>query len=226
VVASSPARAEVAAAVAETARMIARAGLAEGFGHVSARDGDGFAITTTAPLGAAEREAILFVDGAGPGDEPPPGLPLEAPLHAAIYAARPDVGAIVRGHSPAAVIAGLGDGVPAVAHGLGGLAGEIARLDDPQLVDEPRRAESAAAALGAADCLLLRANGNLAVGADLGEATVRAWFLEERSRVWLAGDRDRGLSPAELAQRAGHWPAESRRALAWLRWRFGDGGRS
>lgn len=223
-VALSPARAEIAAGVVATARLVARAGLVEGFGHVSARDGESFAITSTAPLGTADEASILFVESDRASAEPSPGLPLEAPLHAAIYAARPDVGAIVRTHSPAAVAAGFGAVTPPVAHGLGGLAGELARLDDPQLVDRPERAERAAAALGAADCLLLRANGSLAVGADLGEATVRAWFLEERARVWLAAERPSGLDPAELARRAEHWPAEAGRALAWLRWRFGDGG--
>ena len=33
--------------VAEAARIVAGAGLAEAFGHVSARDGDGFVITAT-----------------------------------------------------------------------------------------------------------------------------------------------------------------------------------
>jgi ribulose-5-phosphate 4-epimerase/fuculose-1-phosphate aldolase len=225
VVAASPTRAENAAvAVAATARLVARAGLAEGFGHVSARDGDGFAITSTAPLGGAEENSILLLEGDGKPTERPAGLPLEAPLHAAIYAARPQVGAIVRGHSPAAVVVGLGAELPPVTHGLAGMAGELARFDDPQLIDDPRRAEAAARALGDADCLLLRANGNLAVGRDLAEATVRAWFCEELARVWLASGRGAGLSAAELEQRGAHWPAERQRAWAWLRWRFGDGG--
>ena len=138
------------------------------------------------------------------------GLPLEAPAHAAIYAARPDVGAIVRVHPPSVVVAGLSGELPPVTHGLAGLSGEVALLDDPQLVDGPERAAAAAAALGAADCLLMRANGALAVGADLATACVRAWFLEERARVWLAAGRPDGLSQAELAERAEHWPAEAR----------------
>ena len=98
----------------------------------------------------------------------------------------------------------------------------MALLDDPQLVDRPERAAAAAAALGAADCLVMRANGALAVGGDLATATVRAWYLEERARVWLAAGRPDGLSQVELAERAEHWPAEAQRAWAWLREAFGE----
>jgi HCOMODA/2-hydroxy-3-carboxy-muconic semialdehyde decarboxylase len=223
VVAEHSTRADTAAAVAAAARLVAAAGLAEGFGHVSARGPDsGFAITSTAPLATAGEASILFVDEHAGPDDRPPGLPLETPLHAAIYAARADVGAIVRGHSPSVVVAGLDQRLPAITHGLAGLSGEIRRLDDPQLVVDPERAGAAATALGAADCLIMRANGSLAVGGELGEAVVRAWFLEERARVWLQTGGEAGLRTDELGLRAQHWPAESARAWLWLQSRFGD----
>ena len=182
--------------VASVARLVAAAGLAEGFGHVSARlAGGGFAITSTAPLGSADEGSVIALAGARRRRRAPRGLPLEAPAHAAIYAARPDVGAIVRVHPPSVVVAGLSGELPPVTHGLAGLSGEVALLDDPQLVDGPERAAAAAAALGAADCLVMRANGALAVGPDLATACVRAWFLEERARVWLAAGRPDGLEP-------------------------------
>lgn len=221
-VAEPTAASATATEIAAVARLVARAGLCEAFGHVSARRGEtGFAITSTTPLGAADEGSIHELSGADAAAERRPGLPLEAPLHAAIYAARPDVGAIVRVHSPAVVALGTDTGLPPVTHGLAGLAGELALHDDVQLVDSPKRAEAAARSLGSADCLVMRANGALATGASLADAAVRAWFMEERARVWLATGTQ-GLGEAELAQRAAHWPAERERAWQWLRWRFGD----
>lgn len=220
--------------VEEIAALLHRAGLVEAFGHVSVRPtktpglvagritemSPGLVagrITTTAPLLAASTVALH-----GPDD---PARPLEAPLHRAIYAARPDVGAICRTHSPAAVAWGVRGVVPPLLHGLGAMAGEVGFHGDPQLVTDDERAAAAAAALGPEGaCLLLRANGALAVGADLPEAAVRAWYLEERCRVALeAGAGGRPLEGQELAERIVHTPAEQRRAWAWLQARFGDG---
>ncbi len=202
-----------AADVARAARLLAAAGLVEGFGHVSARDGEGFVITSTAPLGTMRPE-----DVAGPGA---PDRPLETPLHAAVYAARPDVGAICRIHSPAAVAWGARGQAPPPVHGLGLLAGSVATGDDTDLVTGDDAAARAAAALGDADVLLPRANGAVCTGRDLPEACVRAWFLEERARVALdAGPSARPLDADELAARSRHLPMEIARAWRWLAWRF------
>lgn len=212
----------VAAEVASTARLLAAAGLVEAFGHVSARDGaHRFTITATTPLGAAADDTVLGCDAAGEPVGSGAGLPLETPLHAAIYASRPDVGAIARVHGSAIVAAGARPEVPAVAHGLGGLSGRVASWTDPQLVIDGERAAAAAAALGPADCLLIRGNGAVVTAPDLARAAVRAWFLEERCRVYAAAGTE--LSAAELDERSAHYPAETARAWAWLRWRFGDG---
>jgi ribulose-5-phosphate 4-epimerase/fuculose-1-phosphate aldolase len=206
--------------VASVARLMARAGLVEAFGHVSARTGTGFAITaTTTPLGSATAESVLAVDGDGALE----GAPLETPLHAAIYDARPDLGAICRTHSPAMVAVGAAGDLPPLTHGLGGLAGAVAFADQIQLVVDGHLAASLAAALGGADCLLMRGNGGLATGESLERAAVRAWYLEQRSRVWLdSGGRATALGEQESGERSRHWPVEAERAWRWLHWRFGE----
>lgn len=212
-----------AAEVASVARLLATAGLIEAFGHVSARDGrGGFRITATAPLGAASAESVLACDAAGAPTGGAEGLPLETPLHAAIYAAREDVGAVARIHGHAIAAAGVASGPPGVAHGLGGLSGRVATWADPQLVTDRDRAGAAAAAIGSDDCLLIRANGAVATGPDLPTAAVRAWFLEERCRVWAAAPA--ALAAGELEERSAHYPTETARAWSWLLWRFGGGG--
>lgn len=213
-------------AVASVARLLARARLVEAFGHVSARSEDGYAITSTlVPLEATTAADVLTLDG--PAAEPaaardlvPDGTPLEAGMHAAIYAARSDVGAICRTHSPAAVVAGCVGQAP-VAHGLGGLSGELAFADQPTLVCDADVAASVADALGAADCLLLRGNGAIVTAPTIERAAVSAWYLEERCRVWLASDRVQLLSTTELLERSRHFDNEAERAWRWLCWRFG-----
>jgi ribulose-5-phosphate 4-epimerase/fuculose-1-phosphate aldolase len=208
------------AQVAEAARIVAGAGLVEAFGHVSARSGDGFLITATRPMGSATADDVHALDAGGTASSEAADVPLEAPLHAAIYAARPDVGAICRTHSPAAVRAGARQVVPPLLHGLAGLAGELALCDRTDLVVDLDAGRQVAEALGGADCVLIRANGCVATGASLGEAVVRARYLEERCLVGEGASQGSGLSDAELSTRSKWFQKESARAWAWMRWRY------
>ena len=173
------------AEVAATARMMAAARLVEGFGHASARlPGGGFLITSTAPLLSTTADTILTVNDSGETIHAPAGKPLEIVIHAGIYRARPDVGAICRGHGAAMAAWGVrGDPVP-LLHGIGGLAGEVVPVhDDLALITTLESGDRMAATLGNNKSMLLLANGGVAVGADLLEAATRLWYLEERCRV-------------------------------------------
>jgi HCOMODA/2-hydroxy-3-carboxy-muconic semialdehyde decarboxylase len=213
-------RAEVAA----TARLLARAGQLEAFGHVSARHGEVMVITTTRPLFActAADTAVLDAEGAPVGDVTT-DLPLERFLHLAIYQARPQVAAICRGHGIGYVVWGVGaDPVP-VRHGLGLMAGtRVEVYDDPLLVSSPARGRAAAAALGEEHCLILRGNGAVATGTTLAEAAARLYALDERCRIALQAP-----APTQTADHL--WPARSAdtavelaRHAAWLTARFAD----
>ena len=205
-------------AVAATARMLARAGLVEAFGHVSARLDRGLAITSVRPLGAAVADDVVVCDHegvprAGPGEE----LPLETSLHLAVYQVRPDVGAICRGHPPSVVVWGAGTADLPLRHGLGALAGATVRVHpDIDLVTDRARGVAVARTLGTDQAVLLRANGALAVGADLSEAAARLYFLEERARVALAAADAEHVDAERWRQRMRHSPAELRRAIRWF----------
>ncbi len=216
---TQPAEKVGAGQVAEAARIVAGAGLAEGFGHVSARVSDsGFMITATRPLGACSSSDVHLI---GPGGEPgAEDLPLETPMHAAIYGARADVMAICRTHSPVAVIAGTRSCVPPLMHGLGGLAGEVRLSARTDLVTDAAAGEEIVADLAGADCLLIRGNGSIAVGSSLPEAVVRARYLEERCVVGWGADPESGLDVDELASRAGWFKKEQDRAWSWMRWKY------
>jgi ribulose-5-phosphate 4-epimerase/fuculose-1-phosphate aldolase len=213
---------ETRARVASVARLLSRAGLIQAFGHVSARlEHGGFALTSTEPLIDAHADSVLELDEAGhvlAGER----CPLEAPLHAALYAARADVGAICRTHSPNVAAWACRGEQPPLVHGLGGLSGTLAVHDSPQLICDQAAGAAAAAALAAADCLLLRANGALCTAPDLSHAVVRAWFLEERATLARRAGGAPPLSDQELRERARHFGAEAERAWSWLQARFGD----
>ena len=212
------------AEVAATARMMSAARLVDAFGHASARlPGGGFLMTSTAPLLTTAADTILTVGDSGETIDAPAGKPLEIVIHAGIYRARPDVGAICRGHG--AAMAAWGERGPEVPlmHGMGGLAGKVVPVHpDLDLITTLDSGDRMAATLGDNRSMLLQANGGLAIGADLLEAATRLWYLEERCRVAV---ETAGLPQPVGAweQRLSHSAPELIRAKAWFAARFGDG---
>ncbi len=217
--------ARLRSAVASTARMLASAGLVEAFGHVSARTPTGFLITSTSPLFEATADDVIRVESGVSIGGPTGAAPLELPMHAAIYDARPDVGAICRGHPPYVVTWGVSAEPLPLLHGLGGMAGRTVRTHpDIELVKTVEAGESAARTLGDDSCVLLATNGCLAVGADLLQAATRLWFLEERARVAVQV-RSAGLTPVTVREytwdrRLSDSAPELVRAREWMRRSF------
>jgi ribulose-5-phosphate 4-epimerase/fuculose-1-phosphate aldolase len=210
--------------VAATARMMAAARLVEGFGHSSARlPGGGFLMTSTSPLLSHTAGEVLTCDNESHAVDAPAGKPLEIAIHAGIYRARPDVGAICRGHGAAMAAWGVrGEPVP-LLHGMGGLAGEVVPVhDDLALITTLESGDRMAATLGDNRSMLLLANGGVAVGADLLEAATRLWYLEERCRVAVEAGPVQRPEGAWAERLSGSTP-ELVRAKAWFAARFGDG---
>lgn len=116
-------------------------------------------------------------------------------IHAEIYRARADVGAVVHSHSPSVVPFGITPDVPlrAVYHMAGFLAGgvpifEIRNVAGPgsnMLVNDPQRGQSLAIALGDKPVVLMRGHGNTVVGSDIRRATFRAIYTEIGARLQL-----------------------------------------
>ena len=96
--------------VALANRIVHAAGLVSAFGHVSARlpGTNTFLFPTRASpaLADAARLLVLDLDGNQRQGEGEPNTELW--IHARIYAARPDVGAVAHVHSPACVALGIG----------------------------------------------------------------------------------------------------------------------
>jgi L-fuculose-phosphate aldolase len=111
----------------------------------------------------------------------------ELRMHLAVYAARPDVGAVVHAHPVTAIaftVAGLpppNDLVPEAAVTLGEIA--IAPFATPGTDEVPA---SLAPFLASHDVILLERHGALALGPTLAEALDRMETLERVARVALA----------------------------------------
>jgi len=172
----------LATTLATAGAVLARADLVTAFGHVSARLGDDrMLITPPVPLGSVDpdrcRAVGLDVDAL------PPGVPLEAWLHLAVYRARPDVHAICRAQ-PEPVTALTAGGVaitPITGHAV--VAGAPVPVSpDGVLVRDAAAGARAALALGQAQALVLTGNGAITVGADLGAAVARMWLLDRAAR--------------------------------------------
>ena len=214
--------------VAATARMVVSAGLVEGFGHVSARTERGFLITSTLPMPECTAGDVIAVDSGVAVRGPVELLPLEAPMHDAIYRSRSGVGAICRGHPPFAVIWGTTNEPLPLLHGLGGIAGATVQVHpEIELIKSAEYADRVAETLGDDFSILLAANGALSVGSDLLEAATRLWFLEERARVVIQARNARigtaSRSERLWKQRMADSGAELVRAKQWMLQTFGAG---
>ena len=196
------------------ARSLAAAGLVTAFGHVSVRTGSrsGFRITPPKPLDTLRPdEPLQEVPLAG--DELPDGVPKEAWIHRAIYETRPDVGAICRAQPPVAT-AIASAGVPMrVLHGHAAFLGwEVPVYGDARLIREREAGEALARSLGGAGGVVMRGNGAVTVGADVGAAAARMWVLErsaEMNRDAAAAGSPEPLSDSEFA----YWESVSEEIL-------------
>lgn len=169
----------------QAARVVARAGLSDAFGHVSVRTSPTTAlITPPVPLGSLTDDdplPTLDLDAA----EPPSDAPREAWVHLAVLRARPDVGAICRAQPPAvAAWAALRQALP-VINGHAALLGEVAVHPDSRLIRDPASAAAAADVLGDGAAVILRGNGALAVGPDPASAVATMWLLERTADLSL-----------------------------------------
>jgi L-fuculose-phosphate aldolase len=143
---------------------MAAGGLVQGTeGNASARADELIAVSPSGlPYATLRAEDVCLVTPAGELVEGP--LPsVELPMHLAVYAARPDVGAIVHTHSPRATASPPGP----VAEGASGT---------------PELGAAVVAAAGSSHAVVMRDHGPVCFGADLAEALARAFELEAAAR--------------------------------------------
>ena len=172
-----------------TARAMQPAGLNKGTsGNVSVRSGDGFYITPTGlPYGALAVDDIplMALDGSYQGTRKPSS---EWRFHRDLYAARPEVGAVLHAHSPFAVsLACLRRDIPPFHYMIARFGGDTVRCADYALFGSQALSDAALLAMLDRKACLLANHGLLVAGRDLDEALALAIELEELcEQYWRA----------------------------------------
>ena len=156
-------------------------------GNFSVRVGDGFLLTPSAtPYEAMRPRDVVEM---GPDGEPRgPGVPsTERHLHAAILAARPEVGAVAHAHSrDATAVACLRRDVPPFHYMVAVAGGDSIRCARYETFGTKEMAASALRALHGRRACLLANHGQVAIGATLADALGLAIEVEALCAVWLA----------------------------------------
>jgi len=182
---------EVRAAVLAAARGMNAAGINRGTsGNVSARWADGMIITPSAvPYDGMEPGQLvsLALDGSGiaPADARPS---TEWRLHAGIYAARPDVGAILHAHPLyATAIACMRRGIPAFHYMVAVAGGTEIVCSSYATFGTSALADAAVVALGPRGACLLAHHGIVTCGPTPAAALDVAIEVETLAgQYWLA----------------------------------------
>ena len=169
--------------VRKAARAIARAGLAHAYGHCSQRiDDRSFLVCAPKPMGLIEPGEAgheVPIEGALPD-----GVLGEVRIHQQIYRRRPEVGGITRTMPPNAMSLSTLGKTPKARHGFGAYFHPGPPLwDDPLLVRNDEAARGVAETLDDARAVVMRGNGVVTAGANIEQAVVFAWYLEDAARA-------------------------------------------
>jgi HCOMODA/2-hydroxy-3-carboxy-muconic semialdehyde decarboxylase len=178
-------------------RILFRQGVVDAYGHVSIRHprlADAFLISSGKAPALVSAEHIVELDFDGREIRgAPQSLYLERFIHAEIYRARPDVGAVVHSHSPSVLPFSVVPGAPLrpICHMSGFLyAGapvfeirESAGNGSDLLISTPQLGRALAQTLGSRSVVLMRGHGSTVIGGNLREAVFQAIYTELNARL-------------------------------------------
>jgi HCOMODA/2-hydroxy-3-carboxy-muconic semialdehyde decarboxylase len=208
-------------------------GVVDAYGHVSARhpaDPTRFLLTWAIAPALASAGDVLTFDAAGEALDNTAGKELysERFIHAAIYAARPDVMGIVHSHSEN-LIPYTVTGVPLrPLYHMSAFLGAGTAMYDPHpahgdtdlLVKTLPLGQALASALGDKSIALMRGHGSVAVGRSVREAVYRAVYTEANAKLQAnamrMSDRVTYLTPGESALMDSYMKPDMRRP--WELW--------
>ncbi|MDH3741755.1 MAG: class II aldolase/adducin family protein [Hyphomicrobiales bacterium] len=174
--------------VVATAKAMSACGLSpHKSGNVSVRRGNAMLVTPSGLAYAGMKpDDIVHVgtDGAVRAGEREASS--EAPMHLAIYAARPEAGAIVHCHSMAATaLSTLRKSIPAFHYMVAVAGGKDIACARYQTFGTPALAKAAVAALKGRKACLLANHGQIAFGETLDEALSIADQVEQLARMYM-----------------------------------------
>lgn len=167
-------------------------------GHLSARIGERILIKPR-PVSwwklAPEDLIVLDFNGARVDQPGEPSGVKEWPIHARIYAARPDVNCVFHAHPAASTLmAALGIAVEPLDQDCATLTDRLPVLDNGAVsISTPALGDEVARALGAMETVLLKNHGSVVAGAGIAEVCVAAHKLEKVAETMLRAAQLRTL---------------------------------
>jgi len=179
---------ELRESIIRTARRLQEQRVLPGaLGNFSVRLADGRFLVTPTSRDYRTMEpgdlAIVSADGSVVHGPFPPSI--EIGMHRAIYAARPDVGAVIHTHAPyASTLAALGRPLPFLDELTRFSPGPV-RVAAYGPAGSDELARNAVAALGGTNAVFLAMHGLIAVGPDLSAAEQVAEVIEHLAGVYL-----------------------------------------
>lgn len=218
-------------------RILYAQGVLDAFGHVSVRHPDDpgrFLISRNrAPaLVAPDDIQVLDLDG-DPVDGAQVPLYLERFIHAAMYAADPEVMAVVHSHSPSVVPFTVSKQarLRPVCHMTGFLAGHVPVFEIREhageasdlLIRSAALGDALARTRGDAAVVLMRGHGLTVVGDGIRDAVLRAVYTEKGARVQMEAERMGAcefLSPGEMASCEESIASQTQRAWDFWCWQL------
>ena len=170
-------------------RMLTHAEHIDWGGHGSVRrDAESFFINSGASIRSAlTPDDVVAIDFDGQLRHGTAKPPLEFPLHAEIYRARPDVNAIMHTHPKWSTLLSMVGAPFRPVFPQGALLGDVPVLDSPLSINTRDMGERVAGALSAGPAVLLKSHGAVIVGTDILECFARTIYLEDNAaRQYLA----------------------------------------
>ena len=166
-------------------RMLERAEYIDHNGHCSARrDAHSFYINSGASVrGTLTVEDIVTVDLDGnPVDGGNVKPPLEFPIHAEVYRARPTVNAVFHTHPQWSTYLTMCGVEQKVVYAQASLLGIMPVMDSPMSVNTRPMGEKMVAIMGENPVVLLKAHGVVAAADNILECFAYAAYVEENAR--------------------------------------------
>ncbi|MGQ0653474.1 MAG: class II aldolase/adducin family protein [Betaproteobacteria bacterium] len=217
-------------------RILANEGVVDAYGHISMRSpedpGRFYLSCSKSPLLVEPADILEFGPDAEPLQPASRPLYLERFIHAAIYAARPDVHAVVHAHAEDVLPFGITTTpLRPVIHSGAFIGASVPLWDIADrfgdatnlLVTSMAQARDLAASLGDSNVALMRGHGFAAAARSLIDAVRMSIYLPRNARVQMnalrLGGEMRPLSRGEIdARLSGYEPHSPETQRAWQYW--------
>ena len=182
---ASPADQALKQELVDAIRMLEHAEYIDHNGHCSVSlDAGSFYINSGASMRAALTvEDIVAIDLDGrPVDGSNVKPPLEFPIHAEVYRARPTINAVFHTHPQWSTYLTMTGVQQKVVYAQASLLGDMPVMDSPMSVNTRAMGETMVGIMGANPVVLLKAHGVVAAGETVLECFAYAAYVEENAR--------------------------------------------